>query len=64
MTVVVTREELYEIAQAAGGIESAVRAELIARYPELETQTIRRNRNTYLEVDYILQDLESYGPFS
>lgn len=63
MTVVVTREEVYDIAHELNGDKEAIRAELISRYPELETQTLRRNGSTYLEVDYILLDLESYGPF-
>ena len=74
----ITREEIQEAVNDAHDVNGAfssappepefvrqyVRAELLTNHPELETRTVRRNGKTHLELDYILEDLHSYGPTS
>ena len=64
----VTREEIFAIVEDARSKnknkKTHVRAELVKRYPDLEGQTIRRNGHTYNVLDYLLDDVESYGTAS
>lgn len=38
-----------------------VRDKVEENFPELVGKTIRRNNRTYNAIDYLLEDLESYG---
>jgi len=38
-----------------------VREELIRQYPNIESATIKRNGSVYNVIDYLMEDIDSYG---
>jgi hypothetical protein len=63
-----TRDEVALIVddarQKKRNIRVHVREKLAERYPGIENLKIRRNGRTYRVLDYLEEDLSSYGPLS
>ena len=61
----ITRDEIQTLVNTArntGQDEGEyVRAQLTARYPGIENQTIRRGPNVFSVLDYLVEDTDSYA---
>ncbi len=61
----ITRDEVGSLiteARNSGQDEKAyVRAQLTARYPGIESMTIRRGSGVFSVLDYLVEDTESYA---
>lgn len=60
-----TRDDVAGYVDEAGAlavdVTAHVRECLIRDYPGIDTRKIRRNSHEYILLDYLLDDLESYG---
>lgn len=61
---VITRDEVYQLLKImtpGANPKDFVRGKLLAKYPELANEMVRRGGESRPLLDYILDDLDSYG---